>query len=63
MSLIVNQINYGLIMEKNFTIYDILIYSTYNKAKSVIAKRFIKTKFKIYFKKWQLMIATLILVI
>ena len=50
-------------MEKNFTIYDILIYSRYNKAKSVIAKRFIKTKFKIYFKKWQLMIATLILVI
>ena len=39
---------------------DILIYSTHNGGKSVIAERFIKTvKAKIY-KKWQLMIANLI---
>ena len=42
---------------------DILMYSMHNEGKSVIAERFIKTlKAKIY-KKWQLMIANLILVI
>ena len=41
----------------------ISMYSTHNEGNSVIAKRFIKTfKAKIY-KKWQLMIANLILVI
>ena len=41
----------------------ILMYSTHNEGKSVIAERFTKTlKVKIY-KKWQLMIANLILVI
>ena len=42
---------------------DILMYSTHNEGNSVIAERFIKTlKAKIY-KKSQLMIANLILVI
>ena len=42
---------------------DILMYSTNNEGKSVIAERFIKTlKAKIY-KKWQLVIANLILVV
>ena len=42
---------------------DILMYSTHDQGKSVIAERFIKTlKTKIY-KKWQLMIGNLILVI
>ena len=42
---------------------DILMYSTHNEGKSVIAERFVKTlKTKIY-KKWQLMITNLILVI
>ena len=42
---------------------DILMYSTRHEGKSVIAKCFIKTlKAKIY-KKWQLVIANLILVI
>ena len=57
---IVNQINYGLIKEDNFIIKlmqgwldnnDILMYSTRNKGKSVIAERSIKTlKAKIYKK-------------
>ena len=42
---------------------DILMYSTHNEGKSVIAERFIKIlKAKIY-KKIQVMIANLILVI
>ena len=42
---------------------DILMHSTDNKRKSVIAQRFIKTlKAKIY-KKWLLMIANLIFLI
>ena len=42
---------------------NILMYSTQNQGKSVIAERFIKTlKVKIH-EKWQLMIASLILVI
>ena len=41
----------------------ILMYLTPNEGKSVIAERFIKTlKAKIY-KKWQIMIANLILII
>ena len=57
MNLIVNQINYGLIKEENFTINvcknnDILIYSTHDEGKLVIAERFIKTlKAKIYDRK------------
>ena len=42
---------------------DIFMYSIHNEGKSVIAERFLKTlKAKIY-KKWQSMIANLILVI
>ena len=40
---------------------DILMYSTYNEGKLVIAKRFVKVK--IYKKQWQQMRANLILVI
>ena len=40
------------------------MYSKRNEGKPVITERFIKTiKAKIYFKKWQLMIADIILVI
>ena len=44
---------------------DILIYTTHNEGKSIIAERFIKTlKAKIRnIKKWQLMTANPILVI
>ena len=42
---------------------DILMYSTYNEGKSVIAERFIKTLKAQIYKKLQLMIANLILVI
>ena len=59
MNLIVNQINYGLIdqgrefynkfMQECLKNNDILMYSTHNEVKSVIAERFIKTlKAKIY---------------
>ena len=42
---------------------NILVYSTHNGGRSVTTEKFIKTlKAKIY-KKWQLMIAKLILVI
>ena len=42
---------------------DILMYSTNNEGKSVISEKYIKTlKAKIY-KKWQLVIANLILVV
>ena len=53
------QINYGLIKEDNFSITmckkwlnnTVLIYSTYNEGKSVVAERFIGTlKGKIYKK-------------
>ena len=53
------QINYGLIKEDNFLITmckkwlnnTVLIYSTYNEGKSVVAERFIGTlKGKIYKK-------------
>ena len=60
MSLIVNQISHGSINEENLTIKfmpewlennDILMYSTHNEGKSVIAERFIKTlKANFYFK-------------
>ena len=62
MNLIVNQINYGLWVDQGREFYnklmqewlnnnDILIYSTYNKGKSVIAESIIKTlKSKIYKK-------------
>ena len=59
MNLIVNQINYGMIdqgrefynkfMQECLKNNDILMYSTHNEVKSVIAERFIKTlKAKIY---------------
>ena len=42
---------------------NILMYPTHNEGKAVIAKRFIKAfKAKTY-KKWQLMIANLILLV
>ena len=62
-NIIVNQINYELIKEENFTIKnkllqewldnnDILMCSKHNEGKSVIAESFIKTlKAKIYRKK------------
>ena len=59
MNLTVNQINYGLIKEENFTLNknNFLAYFTHNEGKSVISER-LKS-----IKKWQLMIANLILVI
>ena len=45
----VNRINYGLIKEDNFIITfwfddnDVLMYSTYNEGKLVVAERFIRT--------------------
>ena len=51
------------LMQKWLNDSDILMYSMYDGGKSVVAKRFIKTlKGKIY-KKRQLMIVNLILVI
>ena len=60
MNLIVNQINYGLIKEENFynklmrewlENNDILLYSTHNEVKSLIAEKFMKSlKSKIYKK-------------
>ena len=60
MNLIVNQINYGLIKEENFynklmrewlENNDILLYSTHNEVKSLIAERFMKSlKSRIYKK-------------
>ena len=67
----VNQINYGFIKEKKYNNLiqkwlgdnNILMYSAYNKGKSVAAERFIRTlKSKIH-KKWQLIIKNLILTI
>ena len=50
-------------MQKWLDDNDISIYSTHNESKSVVAERFIKTlKSKIY-KKLQLIIVNLILVI
>ena len=55
--------SYNKLMQEWLKNNDILTYSTHNEGKSKIAERFIKTlKAKIY-KKWQLMIANLILVI
>ena len=43
---------------------DVLMYSTHNEVKYVIAERFIKTlKATIYKKKWQPMIENLVLVV
>ena len=54
---------YNKLMQKWLENNCILMYCTHNECKSVIAERFIKTlKAKIY-KKLQLMIANLILVI
>ena len=39
------------------------MYSTHNEGTSVIAERFIKTLKAKFYKKWQLMIANLILAI
>ena len=55
MNLIVNLINYRLTKEENFRRNacknDVLMYSTHNEGKSVIAERFIRTlKSKIYKK-------------
>ena len=40
---------------------DILMYSTHNEGKSVKTKRFIKTLRSKIYKKWQLMIANLVI--
>ena len=54
---------YNKLMQECLDNIDILMYSTHNEGKSVIAEMFIKTlKSKIY-KKVQLMIPNLILVI
>ena len=57
MNLLVNKTNYGLIKEKNFIMQkwldknDILIYSTGNEDKSIVAEIFIRIlKSKIYNK-------------
>ena len=56
MNLIANQIGYGLIKEKNFTVNlckngQTITYFTHDEDKSVIAERIIKTlKAKIYKK-------------
>ena len=42
---------------------DILMYSTHDEGKSVISERFIKVLKAQIYKKWQLIIANLILVI
>ena len=42
---------------------NILMYSAHNKGKSVITERFIKTLTAKIYKKWQLMIPNVILVI
>ena len=56
MNLTVNQINYGLIKDENFTINlynnNFLVYFTHNEGKSVISER-LKS-----IKKCQLMIAS-----
>ena len=58
MNLILIQINFGLIKEDNFIINlrknglrIILMYSTHNEGKSVIAERFIKTLKTTIYKK------------
>ena len=70
MNQIVNQINYGLIKEDNFTITqewldsnDTSLYLTHNEVKSEMAEKFIKTLRLKSIAKWQLMIGNLILVI
>ena len=67
----VNQINYGFIKEKKYNNLiqkwlgdnNILMYSAYNKGKSVAAERFIRTLKSKIRKKWQLIIKNLILTI
>ena len=55
---------YNKLMQEWLDNNDILMYSTHNEGKSVIAERFIKTlKTVIYKKKRQLMIANLIFLI
>ena len=60
MKLNANQINYGLIKEENFAIVpwknwldnnNILMYSTHNEGKSVVAEEFIKTLMGKIYKK------------
>ena len=54
---------YNKLMQEWYGNNDILMYSTHSEGKSVIVERYMKTlKAKIY-KKWQLMIANLTLVI
>ena len=71
-NIIVNQINYELIKEENFTInlcknvwttMILLMSFTHNEGKSVISERFIGTLKAKFYKKLQLMIENLILVI
>ena len=54
---------YSKIMQEWLDNYDILMYFTNNGSKSVRAERFIKTLKTKTYKKWQLMIPNLILVI
>ena len=54
---------YSKIMQEWLDNNDILMYFTNNESKSVRAERFIKTLKTKTYKKWQLMIPNLILVI
>ena len=70
MNLIVNQINYGQgkefvnsLLQKWLDNKDILMYSTHNEDKSIIAKRFMKRLKANIFKKWQLIIVEVLLLI
>ena len=55
---------YNKLMQEWLENDDILMYCTHNEGTSVITERFIKTlKAKIFKKKWQLMITSLILLI
>ena len=54
---------YNKLIQEWLDINDVLMYSTHNEGKSVIAERFIKTlKAKIY-KRWQLVLVNLIFLI
>ena len=54
---------YNKLIQEWLDINDVLMYSTHNEGKSVIAERFIKTlKAKIY-KRWQLILVNLIFLI
>ena len=71
MNLIINQINwvdqgrefYKKFMQEWLENNNILMYSTHNGGKLVIAKRFIKTLKLKSIKRWHLIIADLMLVI